>query len=602
MADPYYNVSGFTPPLSTQGFSGAYTADGTEGGRVAYHLAASGSPPVDHWLYYVIAASKWAISSSKGSTPPLSYGGSDASPDSAAGAWSDSGAGIPIVTLTGLLPGDPTADVRTVKSFDDPDAEDHPTLSVTSTIYRYGDLSADTLAAFEGQGYLTAIGNLVADTLAGFEAQGYGIFIGDMACDTLAAFTYLYWPRPTPSSDRTYERFRSKYQAEATRVSEARNLPWLEGAPASRITLGVFHALEADFADVKAAGLNTVLSAAWPNLLGQTIPSVLSACDAAGVSGVVILPTVPDSSLVASYDQHEALTAWYAQDEPNTKADWEIWLTELQGYLEDWAADKPIMVSCNYATADEYRDRFRAFLAESEIVCHVSYPYRYNLWPRAYTHESPTGLMVNGPIAQDIAETQGKEHWVILQAVGQNSIATGVAMPPTNFLRAQAYLSLILGATGLIWYCMDNWYIRSADLYGIAPDPPMDYGLGGLVISDAQAHGAQVAWEAIEEIAAEVSAYEEVWLSPTSSADYVVVYTAATYTWSRNPIQAVLKEYDGDYYLFLVNIENFPHGVTVYLTFEPTVETLFGPSATIAGQVLSVDLDEWGVWGGKLSV
>jgi len=499
-------------------------------------------------------------------------------------------------------PDDPTANIRTAKTFDAPAAEDHPTLDVTSTVYQSGNLAADTVAAFEGQGYLTLKGVFSADTLAGFEAQGYGRFVGDMACDTIADFSYLYWPKPTPSSKSRYERLRSKYEAEVTRVSEARNIPWLRGAPGTRITLGIYHALEADFATAKAAGFNNVFSAAWPNILGQTVASVLSACDAAAVSGVVILPSTPSASLVASYDQHDALTAWYAQDEPNTKADWDDRLVALQGYLEDWVAEKPIMVCCNYASAEEYRDRFRAFMGESEIVCHDAYPYRYNLWPRAYTHESPTGLMTNGPIAQDIAESQGKEHWVILQAHGQNSVTTGLALPPTNFLRAQAYLSLVLGATGLVWFCMDNWYIRSADIYGIAPDPPADYGLGGLEISAEQAHGAQVAWQGVVQIASEVSTYEAVWLSPTSSADYVVVYTASEFTWSRNPIQAILKEYGGDYYLFLVNIENFPHGVKVYLPFSPEVTTLFGPSATIEDGVLSLDLTEWQVWGGKLSV
>lgn len=499
-------------------------------------------------------------------------------------------------------PDSPTATVRTAKTFDDADGAHHPALVVTSTIYQTGDLAADTVGAFEGQGYRAVGGDFSADTIAAFEGHGHITFNGDMACDTLADFTYLWWTQPTPSSDDTYERFRSKYQAETVRVSEARNLPWLAAPPATRITLGVFHALEADFDDVHAAGLNTVMSAAWPNILGQTVLSVLTACSAAEVYGAVILPSVPNSSLVASYDQHGALVAWYAQDEPNTDADWEDLLLTFQGYKEDWLAEKPIMVACNYASADNYRDRFRAFLGESEIVCHDAYPYRYNLWPRAYTHESPTGLMTNGPIAQDIAESQGKEHWVILQAHGQNSILTGLAMPPLAFLRAEAYLALVLGATGLIWFCMDNWYIRSANLYGIAPDPPLDYGLGGMAISTEQAHGSQRAWEAVEQIASEVATYQAVWLSATSSADYVVTFTQTTFTWSRNPIQAILKEYDGDYYLFLVNIENFAHGVTVYLPFSPTIETLFGPSATISAGVLTLTLDGWGVWGGKLSV
>lgn len=433
-------------------------------------------------------------------------------------------------------------------------------------------------------------------------ASGRALRFGAAALSMTLDFTPQgEWPQPDPSSDKTYWRRRSQFQAETRRVSKGRSLAWLDGPPATGITLGLFHALEADFETVAAAGFNTVLSAAWPNVLGQTVASVVAASEAAGLLAGVILPDTPETSQIAAYGSHDAVRAWYAQDEPNTKTDWEDRLTTLQGYKDEWDTEKPIMVCCNYASADEYRDRFRAFLAESEIVCHNNYPYRYNLWPRAYTFETPTGLMTNMPIAQDIAEREDREHWVILQAHGQNSTTTGLAMPPAKFLRAQAYASLIQGATGLIWFCMDNAYIRSASLYGVAPSVPQDYGEGGLVISEAQAYWASYAWAAIAAIVADVSRLEDVWLAPTSALDYVITFDEESFTWSKDPICAILKEYEGDYYLFIANIENYPHGVQVILPIEPSVETLLGPTASIEGGTLSVELGAWGVWGGKLT-
>ena len=82
MAD--FTVSGLSGPAS--GMNGDYSASGTCDGHTAY---TNGS----YWLYhFTFGMGQWGLSLTEGETPPSqTYGGSDSSPLSSAGAWQPCG-------------------------------------------------------------------------------------------------------------------------------------------------------------------------------------------------------------------------------------------------------------------------------------------------------------------------------------------------------------------------------------------------------------------------------------------------------------------------------------------------------------------------------
>ena len=111
-------------------------------------------------------------------------------------------------------------------------------------------------------------------------------------------------------------------------------------------------------------------------------------------------------------------------------------------------------------------------------------------------------------------------------------------------------------------------------------------------------------WAGLQTVNSEIAAYEAVWLSRAAPLEYLVEFQETSYCWSDNPIASTLKLYNGDYYLFIVNIENFAHPVRVTLPFTPSATTrLFGPLTwSQSANILSVTLHEFGTWGCKLVV
>lgn len=424
-----------------------------------------------------------------------------------------------------------------------------------------------------------------------------------------------------------YEHNRSQYQDGTWRRSAAISYAWAgQDPPATAITRGMFHALTGtwygvtySFADLKTAGFNLVMPPRYDAISGHSVPNMIAAAEAAEIN---IMPIVCNSNIltttqavIEANDSSDRLVGWYVQDEPNVRTDWQARLALFQRYKADWNVTHPLSVCCSSAIEEEYEDRFRVFASESAVIIHDNYGYSLSqsAMPRPWTFDipptQPTGALQGSgqvrtlAVAQKIAESQSKEQWNIIQGHGRLDITTGTVTPPVNRMRASVYHSLICGATGYIVFAEDSWWFRNVTFMGVGPYTRTDYGIG-LVATGYEVYRSDLLWAGLQTVNSEIAAYEAVWLSRAAPLEYLVEFQETSYCWSDNPIASTLKLYNGDYYLFIVNIENFAHPVRVTLPFTPSATTrLFGALTwSQSANILSVTLQEFGTWGCKLEV
>ena len=450
-------------------------------------------------------------------------------------------------------------------------------------------------AALSGESSFTA-----AHTLVQIEQESASLSGESTVEATPTVHELTTQPTPDVSDYRNYQHNRSRYAVQSWRVSEGRCLPWLtQDPPADFITRGIWHGILSEFDHIADAGFTTAFCPTVRTLY-QEVPALVAAATTYGIKVVVLLKVTPQVAHVAAYDGDSAVAGWYVYDEPNDDTTWDTKLDTFMGYKTAWATTKPLMAACSQVSYDEYRDRFRAWLAESEIALHDNYPYRFNMWPRAFSFDTSTGLATNLPIAQDIAEAQAKEHWVLTQAHGHAGTATQVCQPPEDFLRAQTYFALISGATGYAHFALDSAYLRAAQLYGIALNPPLTYGTGK-VLTAAQRAESVLLWRQATTLNAEVLARESEWLSRSSALDIRVGYIPTLWSWSDNPIRYGCRG-AGPYWLTLVNIEGFEHTVRVTLPFTPSsISRDFGPTETQTGPTFTLTMPAWSTWGAEIS-
>lgn len=436
-------------------------------------------------------------------------------------------------------------------------------------------------------------------------------------------------PQTQPDHDgrMKYEHNRSQYQDGTWRRSAAISYAWAgQDPPATAITRGMFHALTGtwygvtySFADLKTAGFNLVMPPRYDAISGHSVPNMIAAAEAAEIN---IMPIVCNSNIltttqavIEANDSSDRLVGWYVQDEPNVRTDWQARLALFQRYKADWNVTHPLSVCCASAIEEEYEDRFRVFASESAVIIHDNYGYSLSqsAMPRPWTFDipptQPTGALQSSgqvrtlAVAQKIAESQSKEQWNIIQGHGRLDITTGTVTPPVNRMRASVYHSLICGATGYIVFAEDSWWFRNVTFMGVGPYTRTDYGIG-LVATGYEVYRSDLLWAGLQTVNSEIAAYEAVWLSRAAPLEYLVEFQETSYCWSDNPIASTLKLYNGDYYLFIVNIENFAHPVRVTLPFTPSATTrLFGALTwSQSANILSVTLQEFGTWGCKLEV
>jgi hypothetical protein len=180
-----------------------------------------------------------------------------------------------------------------------------------------------------------------------------------------------------------------------------------------------------------------------------------------------------------------------------------------------------------------------------------------------------------------------KPAWFVPQAW----MGTGGWIYPTpSEERAQVYTAIIHGATGLLHFAWDSCTLRAWDgnVYaGIRPDvqAAIPDCPGGTVISDEQVSQAAGLWNSLDAskngINSEIEALKPVILSPTSNQPYFVYVDQAGQ--SGAPVRAMLKRYEGVYYLLTVNIDSVALSAEFVFPFPvKEVEVMFEQRAPVS--------------------
>lgn len=161
---------------------------------------------------------------------------------------------------------------------------------------------------------------------------------------------------------------------------------------------------------------------------------------------------------------------------------------------------------------------------------------------------------------------QKKPYWIMLNAyeavptIGQNKNAQ---FPSPQQIRAMVYMSIVSGATGIGYFLIDDYASRKSQLVGVRPDTPTKYLNSGqcegknwadmLQISEQKAQESRILWQSISKINFELQELTPVILSKTSSLNYGVKFSRTGV--SESPIRTILKEHNGYFYLFAVNLD-----------------------------------------------
>lgn len=212
---------------------------------------------------------------------------------------------------------------------------------------------------------------------------------------------------------------------------------------------------------------------------------------------------------------------------------------------------------------------------------------------------------------------QSKPLWVMLNAFEQEPDSgqpKTAEFPSPQQMRAMAYISIVHGATGIGYFIGDDYASRKAKIVGIRPDTPTRYLRQGecsgpewsdmLEISEDKAAESRALWSSVAQTNLELQSLAPVLLYETSYYYYRIDVSGPTH--SQAPIRAMLKEYDGYFYLIAVNLDR----AKLYASFNieiaaapERVEALFesrwlrsapAPAGAIIGKFVD-HFDEFGV-------
>jgi hypothetical protein len=167
---------------------------------------------------------------------------------------------------------------------------------------------------------------------------------------------------------------------------------------------------------------------------------------------------------------------------------------------------------------------------------------------------------------------QQKPVWLTLQAFGlpaQNGLAW--KLPTPGQLRAEVFAALVHGATGIVYFALDNWASRNAQVIGITATPLASYPNqhpGDAVATASDIASSETLWNATVSLNAELQRLQSVILSPTATLPYRVAIQGRAI--SATPIRTLLKMgNEGVYTLLVSNIDDMPLNVHFTLPVPP---------------------------------
>ena len=250
------------------------------------------------------------------------------------------------------------------------------------------------------------------------------------------------------------------------------------------------------------------------------------------------------AAVVERYRQHPALLAWYLVDEPDETRMDPVAAETIYGLIRELDPYHPIYLVNNRPHT------YAVYAAASDILAVDVYPIpRYPITRvRDYVAQARWTSLERKPV------------WLVAQAFG--GVEHWPRAPTAAELRNMIYQGLIRGARGVFFYR----YCREEDRH-IQPSE---------------------LWREVQALAAEMSELSPVLVQP----DYAAERSGGA------SVEVAVKEYQGNYYVFVVNVETVPRRLDMRLDGLPPisqVHPLHGAvEATLGAGRLSAVLEPLG--------
>jgi hypothetical protein len=269
-----------------------------------------------------------------------------------------------------------------------------------------------------------------------------------------------------------------------------------------------------------------------------------------------------------AYKNHPSLLAWKAEDEPSPTPDPTEYSIRVNNFIKIHEAvknqgDQHPVISVDVAKSLLWSlpEWAQWNIGNTTLPVDIA---SFDNYPIHTGNEVSLGVCNSGYQTLGIPDSisavvsgnkEMKPVWFTLQA---NSFKADMplTMPTSAQLRAQAFAALIHGATGLIYFAYDSFVTRNGNVVGIAPN--------------SQVNKAAVLWQTAKSLNREINSHRLAILTNTSKRPYAVYtnntvapmtqcqpyeVTQQTPPYSGTPIRTILKESNGLYTLFAVNLD-----------------------------------------------
>ena len=289
--------------------------------------------------------------------------------------------------------------------------------------------------------------------------------------------------------------------------------------------------------------------------------------------GLQIIVERPDLAEVTQYANSSALLGWYLEEEP-TGSYWGPGMqAKFDAYRSMYAQIKAVdpthpvfILDCPWiqAPATQWWEKWNSY---GDVSSHDNYPFDWRSNSLATTEGDGGAVDQTVSLAAAI-NNESKPVWLCVQAMESGPWL----MPTARQMRAQVYTGIIHGATGILYFAMDSQWTRAGGVVGMAPQKLLaqryckthtnathcseywPYEASPSLLSMAAA-----LWEDVSVLNTELLQLMPCILSPTSSSNVIVSYTAPAKelgSHTATPIRALRKHCaDGSDVLLAANID-----------------------------------------------
>jgi len=342
----------------------------------------------------------------------------------------------------------------------------------------------------------------------------------------------------------------------------------------SFLPIGLYHTLTGrhfgrtySLKAIADAGFNAVHP--WE---GQPLDSFMTAARHYGLQVIVHRPA---KQQITQYANDPSILAWYLDEEPTGFYDNDETRHRLKSFqdkrrdIQRHDPNRPVFALDGPPLPNREQD-WDLWAQAGDVSVHFNYPI--------YAGSTETLIGENG-FSETIRRAvklniEKKPVWFVAQSFQGRDVEW--TMPTPNQLRAMVYGAFIHGATGIIFFGFDSFVMRDGNVLGISPEPVSDYGptpdfdgseTPPLLAKTQDLKSSRAAWSAAQTLAGELKLLSPALLSPTSRQNINIRIKGISHT--ETPIRALLKEFQGHQYLFVVNLDSAPLKVFFKLRHQP---------------------------------